>query len=481
VECDVCIIGGGSAGIGAALASARRGLRTILVEKEAGIGGNAVLGGVHNWEPGVGGTAFPREIYDRMAKLPCAAGVWSIGRHWCWPDSNRPPFPGGELIIDPRRDYGDTLRRYGTRGLLDDEDRVRSLWHGVIFEPEAYVSVIERLLAETGNCLVFTNCRMVDVATSGDRIQRVMVTFKGGETAAISARYFVDSTAGVHLGRALGCETWIGEDPASRFGEPSAPEVPNSQAINAVTLIYRVAKTDSSRIEELPPNVPDRCWYAEGWTGASIGTYPCGDRNINMLPTMEGSVFLEYLNKGEGGYFEAYDECRRRVFGHWHHLQVEYPEFRKYRISWIAPTLGVREGPRVVGRYVLREQDVRGGISSQSHDDIIAVADHALDLHGSVSKGCFELDEPYGVPFRCLLPAGWENLLVAGRGASFSHIAASSCRLSRTMMDLGHAAGVAVAVASETEALLSEVNVRKIQDELIRDGASLKEYLWDFK
>jgi len=106
--------------------------------------------------------------------------------------------------------------------------------------------------------------------------------------------------------------------------------------------------------------------------------------------------------------------------------------------------LGVRESRRVVARYTLTEHDLRAGLSGQAHGDIVAVADHAVDVHGAHGAGCGELAEPYGVPFRCLQPVDCDNLLVPGRAAGFSAIAASSCRLSRTMLQLGVAAGRAV-------------------------------------
>lgn len=473
MECDVCIIGGGSAGIGSALAASRNGLRTILIEKDETIGGNAVRGGVHNWEPGVGGTAFPKEIYERMARVPNGVGIWSFGRHWCWPESNHPPFPGGEQLIDPSCCYEDTLRRSGTNGLLLDEERVRAQWHGVIFEPEVYVATVRKMLAEQGTCQVLCNTKLVDALGSDGRVHEIQVEHKNRERTRIRASFFIDCTASVTFCRMLGCETMLGEEPRQAFHEPSAPEHANSQKVNAVTLVYRVTPVSQHHIEPLPGDIPVECWFQEQWCGASIGMYPCGDRNINMLPTMEGEEFLSYVREGGIGYAEAYKECRKRVLGHWHFIQTHYPEFRAYRISWIAPSLGVREGPRVKGEYVLTELDVRSGLSHQKHEDIIAIADHAFDVHGNGSRGCVELREPYGVPFRCLIPRGWENLLVAGRGASFTHIAASSCRLSRTMMDLGHAAGSAVAVAMADGTSVSEVNVRKLQDILIKDGADL--------
>jgi len=149
------------------------------------------------------------------------------------------------------------------------------------------------------------------------------------------------------------------------------------------------------------------------------------------------------------GFARAYAECARRIRAHWHHLQTVFPEFQSFRLSWIAPGLGVREGPRLVGRYVLTEHDLLAGLSGQKHDDLITIADHARDTHGADTgrAGTGELSQPYGVPFRSLLPKEFDNLAVACRGASFSSVAASSCRLSRTMMQLGQATGTAAALA----------------------------------
>lgn len=143
----------------------------------------------------------------------------------------------------------------------------------------------------------------------------------------------------------------------------------------------------------------------------------------------------------------AYAECRRRALGHWHHCQTVFPEFQRYRLSWIAPALGVRETCRIRGEYVLTKHDLRAGLPKQTHPDIIALADHAMDTHGAGSRGTGELAQPYGIPYRCLIPKGFQNLLIACRASSFSSLAASSCRLSRTMMQLGQAAGTAAALA----------------------------------
>ena len=95
--------------------------------------------------------------------------------------------------------------------------------------------------------------------------------------------------------------------------------------------------------------------------------------------------------------------------------------------------------------------------------------DHPLDTHGERNvKGIKrkELEQPYGIPYSCLLPAEYDNLIAASRGASFSHIAASSCRLSRTMMALGEAAGEASALALRAGAAYAGVDVDEIRGRL---------------
>ena len=120
-----------------------------------------------------------------------------------------------------------------------------------------------------------------------------------------------------------------------------------------------------------------------------------------------------------------------------------------YGISRLAARVGVREGPRLVGRYVLTEHDVRRGDWGRHHPDCIAWTDHAMDRH-SPDGGCIEDNNgPLGIPLRCVQTREFDNLLVACRGASFSSLAASAVRLQRTMMELGEAAARLVAGAEQ--------------------------------
>lgn len=440
---DLAVVGAGSGGFAAALAAARLGARTVLIEKSDSLGGTAARGGVNNWEPGVGGTGIPFDLYKRLKRIPEAIALYKFGRHYAWQGPEvTPKFPGGEQVIDRDAHYVDSLRRFGAPPLREAEAFRRAHWHGVPFEPASYAAEMERMLAETDRCTVWKQTAFTAAHAEGRRL--AALTLDNGRR--ITARFFVDATADIHLARQLGCRTRLGQEPRSLYDEPSAPREPNDR-LNGTTLIYRVSRQGKTApaIDPLPADIPARCWWAEAFPHAACTQYPNGDVNINALPVMAGREAHEL------GFAAAYAECRRRIVAHWHHLQTVFPEYRAYRVVWTAPGLGTREGPRLVGRYVLTEHDLIAGISAQTHDDIVTLADHARDTHGADTgrAGTGELTQPYGVPFRCLLPVEIDNLAVACRGASFSSVAASSCRLSRTMMQLGQAAGTAAALAMQ--------------------------------
>lgn len=437
---DIAVIGGGAGGFAAALGAARMDARVILVERADRLGGNAVIGGVHHWESVAGATGVPLDLYRRIRADhgSAAIGVTSLARHLCFGD----PFPGGELRIDPARRYRDTLQRHGTSGLRADARRCRQQWHGIAFEPEAMSLSMRTMLEDTGRCDLRLNTPFDAVTVRDRRIESVTL----GDGSTIRAGVYIDATADVHLAHAAGCPTRSGQEPRALWDEPSAPDRATDR-VNGVSLIYRVSPRDgpSQAIDPLPDGVPGGCWWAAQFPVAAFVHYPRGDINVNTLPTMDGlEAMTLWRTRGPDAVLA---ECRRRVRAHWHDLQTRYDEFRRYRMSWIAPVPGVRESRRIVARRTLTEHDLLAGVNAQTDPDLIALSDHARDTHGSHPAGHGELPGPYGVPMRCLMPVDRTNLLVACRGAGFSSVAASSCRLTRTMMQLGQAAGLAAVMA----------------------------------
>lgn len=456
---DVVVVGIGSAGFGAALAAARMGLDVLLLEKADRIGGTAVRSGVSMWEPGVGGTGFPYEIYGQLKARDKAAAIYSFGRHMSWDGIDA--WPGGEHVPDPSCKYADTLQRHRNASSLSDKDFRKKYLHGVIFEPDVYQEVLLALLNETGRCTLLTETTFSEVEHQDGHIDRVRLA----DGSVVAAGAFIDGTGGGALCKACGCEMMLGQEGTERFSEPSAPGSPNDR-VNGVTLVFRITPTKEAAIEPLSESIPEKCWWGSFGVMSAV-RYPNGDYNCNMLPTMEGSECLKM------GYESAFVECQRRVAAFWHYVQTRWPELRGYRRCWTAPALGMRETTRVLGEYTLTEHDLVAGLSGQNHPDIVTIADHSMDRHGAGGGGR-ELDEPYGVPFRCLIPKGFSNLLVVGRGASFSSIAASSCRLSRTMMQLGQAAGTAAALAKASGCILPDVSPDDLRSSLRQQHCQLE-------
>ncbi len=283
---------------------------------------------------------------------------------------------------------------------------------------------------------------------------------------SVTADFFIDGTGGGALCSACGCQVMQGQEARGRFNKPGAPGEPNER-INGVTLIFRVSPARCAGIQKLPDDIPRECWWSGRFPVISAVQYPSGGYNCNILPTMEGAEFLRL------GRAAAYRECRRRVAAQWHHLQSGWSDFRNFRMSWAAPALGLRETTRVVCEYVLTEHDLDRGLSGQAHDDIVTIADHAVNRHGA-GGGAHQVDEPYGVPYRCLIPEGFSNMLIACRGAGFSSIAASSCRLSRTMMQLGQAAGTAAALAGRNNMTLPAVDLQALRASLKKQHVQLE-------
>jgi hypothetical protein len=460
---DLIIVGAGSGGIAAAIAAGRLGVNVLLVEKQNYVGGNATQSGVSVWEMGIGGTGIPFDVYKRLKKIPKAVGIYSFKKHrkWQLKSGDSPLHPGAEIVIDSSVKYIDTLKRHGSGSGINNQPFVIRNWHGVPFEPAIFQEDVEKMIGDTGNVTLIKNTSVVEVICNKDQVQ----SLKLSTNDFISASYYIDSTDNGYICQQAGCEVMFGQESKDRFNEPNAPDS-KSGKLNGVSLIYRIRQVHTT--DEVVQPV---CWWANEFPPTSIVEYPNGDLNINMLPTMEGIEFSTYSD-----YSTAYEECRRRVLAHFQHLRYSYPPYRNSKIVWIAPALGVREGKRIVGEYVLKEQDIRAGISKQKQHDIIALADHALDTHGTSTgrSGCAELEEPYGIPFRCLLPKGFSNLLIASRAASFSSLAASSCRLSRTMMQLGQAAGTAVYLANKSKLSLQNIDYTTLRQLLLEQNVQLE-------
>jgi FAD dependent oxidoreductase len=433
---DVCIVGAGSGGIGAALAASRAGSEVILIEKQNRVGGTSTLAFVNNWEPGTG-DHYAFEIYTRIKKSSGAIAISKSVHKY----KNEEPYGISETDLDGN--YNQTLRRSDL-----------TLHKGVVFGFEEFDTTVRQMLQETGKCKLLLNTSFTRAVSTNKQVKVIEAHSLSGEKYSISAKIFIDCTGGAILCRNLGCESMIGAEAKAKFNEPSAPEVSNNN-LNAISLCYQIRKSDNPIIAKPAP--------AKTFNYHLVAVkydIPGKDniKSINPLGILNGSELIRL------GYDSTYMLAKKIVDDHWAKLQ-KYPHFKDYEFLCYAPMLGIRESYRIVGEYVLNQNDLLAGYKNQLQKDIITLADHPMDVHGKNSK-LSTLPDAYGIPYRCLIPKGWSNLMVACRGASFSQLAASSCRLSRTILALGHAAGYAASIASEENIPVLNVPVERIQAEM---------------
>ncbi|MBN2309901.1 MAG: FAD-dependent oxidoreductase [Candidatus Hydrogenedentes bacterium] len=420
LEADVCVVGGGSGGVGAALAAARMGADVVLVEKNQMLGGTSTCAWVHTWEPSRGCRGIPQDVWKVMKEDPAASLA---------------------------EDYEASLQRVG------------GVW--LPWEPWGFQWAVTRLLEETGKCRVLYNATFFDVEMDGGRIESVLCTFAGG-LVKVRAPIVIDCTADGNVCVAAGCDYRIGEDPKSAFDEPNAPDEP-TLSLNSLTLLYRITDTGEKQTPFAPAEAP-KCPRS-----AALRTCGNGDILVNAVNMIPGNAVLH------ADLSRILALGVRLVYDHFRWMQTEDTrrDFSTWTIAGVAPEIGVRETRRIVGEYTLTEHDCQAGVKNQQHEDIIAITDHAVDIHGPKHKLYEVPNGAYGVPYRCLLAKGTENLLIACRGASFSHIAASSCRLSRAMMTLGQAAGTAAAVCARDKTPLRAIDVPALRQALTGQGVEL--------
>ena len=439
---DICVAGGGSGGFAAALRAAQSGCRTLLVEKELLLGGTSTVSGVNCWEPVTGASyGLPRELYDRMRRIPGGCGIYTPKLHRSLGAEGMRDFPGGLSVINRSMSYDDT------RKLGFDYRKISDLskWHGVIFEPAVWDRCAREMLAGSG-CGVLSGRSVAEVKYSDEHIRSVVLD----DGTEIEAKIWIDNCG--LLAAASRCHLLLGSEPHSVFQEPDAPETPTVGNLNGVTLIFRVARTDAPGIDPVPEHLAER----ELAVSMVAVEYPNGDLCCNMLPTLRGA---EFLALGENAARQLGEE---RVRIYWHTMQKEYELLRHYTLQSFAAKLGVRESFRTLCEAMLTEHDVLNGIAGQDQRDWVVMSDHQLDRHGA--GGPARPVRPYGISYRSLLPKGKDNLLVAGKIGGFSCLAATSCRLSRTIMRLGEAAGFAAALAVGERVPLRAVDIRKLQE-----------------
>ncbi len=317
-----------------------------------------------------------------------------------------------------------------------------------VFNHAVLAVVLQELLLARGIKLLL-HTRFVDVCRSGDRITECIISGPSGPEA-LRAKLYIDCTGEAQLSRLAGFETVKGR-------ESDGLQLPMSMMF----FVRHVAAADAKA--EIPEGWFEAIRLKEDLPMTSV--WPNGPRSnalkikIPMFDASDTESLTAAEIRGRRRMMEVLDYYQR-------------VEKKPWLLDHCSPRIGIREGRRIVGEYVLTVDDLR---AARTFDDAIARGVYVLDGHKpDDDKRTYILPPekrgvpPYQIPFRSLLPKGSKNILAAGRCLSADQLAMSSARVMTTCSMMGQAAGIAAAMAAARSGNLGAVDpleVRKVVEE----------------
>ena len=414
---DFCVVGGGLAGLCAAVAAARHGAKVALMQERPMLGGNA----------------------------SSEVRMWVCGAHG---RDNRETGLVEELMLE---------------NLYRNPDYNYSVWDGILYELAAYQENLTLLL----------NCTCNDCAMEGSRIVSVtgwQMTTQSYHT--VHAALFADCSGDSVLAPLTGAKTRWGRESREEFGEDIAPAAADRRTMGMSCMLQARQETHPSTFippkwahkytrADLPHRLPDmdnpmeNFWYLElgGEYDAIADTEWLRDELLRMA-------------YGIWDFVKNDPELREKN--------------ANWRLDWVGILPGKRESRRYVGDHILTQHDVRAGghfddlvaYGGWSMDD-----HHPGGFRSPEQPTIYHpAPSPYGIPYRCLYSVNIDNLFCAGRNISVTHTAMSSTRVMATCATLGQAVGTAAAIAALyglTPRGVYEQRIAELQQTLMDDDCYL--------
>ncbi|MBS6643424.1 MAG: FAD-dependent oxidoreductase [Clostridiaceae bacterium] len=446
IKTDVLVIGGGSAGFGAAVAAARNGADTLLIERGQMMGGMATAGLVGPF----------MTCYDDGPTEQIVKGIFD------------------ELCVRTE-ERGGAVHPSKVEGMTPYSSYyVRSHCHVTPFLSETLEIVMEEMVIEAGAKILY-NVQMCDVLTDNGNITGVLVSMKEGMTL-ITAKTYIDCTGDADAAYYAGAECVSGDE--------------KDGVMQPVTLFFEVGNIDRDKfigaLEERKANgelgIPgENCW---SWYIKEARANGDWDIERNEIGNYEQPVKGRFkINTTRIAHIDATDteqitaavmEGRKQVQKVMKFLQKYVPGCEEIQLLQVASTLGVRETRHIKGRYKLTAQDI---MERKHFDDAICTFAYAIDIHNSEGGGATfqQVNGYYTIPFGCLVPEDVGNLLVAGRCISGTSEAAASYRVIPCCVATGQAAGTAAALALKAGKLPGDVDIPELRKVLVDQGAVIKD------
>ncbi|HET8631777.1 MAG TPA: FAD-dependent oxidoreductase [Thermomicrobiales bacterium] len=439
---EVLVVGAGPAGLAAAIAAARHGARTLLVERFGFLGGNLTAGLV--------GPCMTAYSLDGTRQL--IRGVF-------------------EEFVRRMEAVGGALHPSGVAAgtaycgfITYGHDKVTP------FQPEAAKQVALDLCLEAGVGLLL-HTFVADALVDEGAVTGVVVANKSG-LGAVRAQLVVDCSADA--------------DVAARAGVPCHLGREEDGLTQPMTLFFRVAGVDDEAVRAYVARHPDDYRPFAGLVAAAraAGEFTIPRQGVGLYRTLEPGVWrinTTRIQRVDGtsaaDLTRAEVEGRRQVRELLRFFRNWLPGFERCTLLDTAATIGVRETRRIAGEYTLTLDDLATG---RAFPDAIALAGYPVDLHsptgdGGGADGSHPTADAYQIPYRCLVPLGVDNLLVAGRSISATHEALAATRVMPPCFALGEAAGTAAALALEHRTTPRRLDAALLRRALARQGAYLGE------
>ncbi|NJP40714.1 FAD-dependent oxidoreductase [Oscillospiraceae bacterium HV4-5-C5C] len=423
LDYDVVVAGGGLSGLCAALASARGGARTALLHNRPVLGGNA-----------------SSEIRMHICGADC---------HMSRPEARETGILEEILLEHKHRNPGNSWAIFDS-----------ILWEKARFQPGLELMLNTQLTA------VQTRPAANDQQLISS-VQAIQLTSE--RRFRLSARQFIDATGDATLGYLAGARYMYGRESAGQFDEGDAPRTADACTMGS-SLLFKA--------KDLGQPVPFICpSWAYHFTEDDL-------KNRGHSELTSGYWWIELGGQTEHIIHDAEairDELLKTLFGVWDHIKNSgcHPQSADLDLEWVGFLPGKRESRRLLGDYVLTESDC---LSARRFPDAVAYGGWPLDVH--VVSGFsdrqqaptvyIDLPDVYTIPFRCLYSQNVQNLFIAGRAISATHLAFASTRVMGTCAVVGQAVGTAAALCIQRESVpraLPEAAIRQLQQQLLKDDA----------
>ncbi len=384
---DLVVVGGGIAGMCAAVSAARNGVEVALVNDRPVLGGNN-----------------SSEVRVHL---------------------------GGYVEMEPYTSLGRMIREFGhtTKGNANPAE---------CYEDHRKQEFIDG----EENVTLFPSYRAVDVRMSGNRIEAVLIRhIETAEEYWLEAPLFSDCTGDGTIGYLAGAEYMMGRESKDAFGESFGQEVADSITMGSSIQWY-------SRECDSPTAFPEFD-YGMGFNDGNCEKVTMGEWQ------WETGMNLDQIFDAE----KIRDYGMLVIYANWSYLKNHLKDNDKWRnrsLDWVSYILGKRESRRLVGDHILTQNDIDRNIP---YEDASFTTTWAIDLHfpDPVNSSRFPGREfkaatvhnwihPYAVPYRCLYSRNIDNLFMAGRNISVSHVALGTVRVMRTTGMMGEVVGMAAAI-----------------------------------